>query len=342
MTFTDEYLNQSKRQEERGRCLHFSDGVRCNEIISAHSIQKSGQLATIAEDGHVYRMSAGLSTLRRTGGLPHPEKIGVRRASTFFGFCKYHDNALFGPIDKKPLRPDKSQIALYAYRCLCRELFVKENAVATLNWMKEHPDVDHKKMKFLQASLKGQKLGLDGLLHHKKHYDEAIQNGRHEEFEFTYFMSTSRCSLQLSGLLYPDFDFLGRHLQNLSDWSSPLAMITFFTAPTDEGWAFGFGWHKSSSQSCIPFIQSLRACVAGGAKFHDVLLRFSFSTCENHAFRISWWDTVAESDKQAVIARMILMIHPGIPIPSNYLVEGLEGIADWEFKYVQTTLHAEA
>lgn len=42
MSFLGEYLNASKRQSLRGRCLHFDLGVRCKEIISEHSIQKMG------------------------------------------------------------------------------------------------------------------------------------------------------------------------------------------------------------------------------------------------------------------------------------------------------------
>jgi len=121
-----------------------------------------------------------------------------------------------------------------------------------------------------------------------------------------------------------------------------LDLITFFTAPTRDGWAFGFGWHASSSRSCIPFIQSMASRVSKGERVEDVLLRFSFSCCENHAFRISWWDNLTEEARRAAIERMILMAHPNIPVPPNYLVNGFENIADWGFEYVQTTLQAAA
>lgn len=127
-----------KQQARKGRCLHFSDGLQCNEIISAHSIQKRGQLGLIAESDHVYRLNADLSTLKETGGKPLPKKIGVNRASTFPGMCKQHDNKLFSPIDDRPLAIDHHQVALYAYRSICREYFVKENASTTLTEMLEH------------------------------------------------------------------------------------------------------------------------------------------------------------------------------------------------------------
>jgi hypothetical protein len=342
VTFSEDFHRESKRTEARGRCLHFSDGVRCNEFISAHSIQKRGQLRLIAEDGHLYRLNADLSTLRATGGLPHPKRIGMNRASTFAGFCKHHDNSLFEPIDNHPLRPTREQVALYAYRSLCREYFVKENAVALMRRMEEHPGANERTRRLMKSSLTGNLRGFDGLRHHKSIYDEALRSGNFEDFDFTCFISRSRCSLQLSGLLYPDFDFLGRQLQHLGDWSSPLDLITFFTAPCAQGWAFAFAWHRSSSQTCLPFMESLAHRVGTGEKLQDALLRFAFSACENHAFRISWWNDLPLAAKKAVIERMILMVDPNVPVPSNYLVAGCEGIADWEFEYVDTTLHAAA
>lgn len=338
MSFIAEFQQETKRQMSRGRCLHFADGIRCNEIISSHSIQKAGQLALIAEKGHVYRLSADLSILQKTGGFPLPKKIGIRKASAFEGFCKHHDNSLFEDIDNEPLEVNKRQVALYAYRCLCREYFVKENAVAVMERMKEHPDLDADEGQFLRSSLIGHRLGFEGLRHHKKHFDEALSNGRYDEFEFVCFTSRSPFSLQLSGLLYPDYDFLGKRLQDLGNRHRPQDLITFFSAPTRDGWAFCFGWHVSSNHTCIPFMQSLASRLSEGEKLEDALFRFSFSCCENHAFRISWWDGLNEESKRAALERVTLMTHPAIPVPHDYLVRGCEKIADWNFEYIHTTL----
>lgn len=342
MPFLDDYQNELKRQSQRGRCLHYSNGERCNEIVSAHSIQKGGQLRLIAEGGHVYRLSADLSTLRRTKGVPNLKKVGVNRASTFLGFCKHHDNALFEPIDKAPLEPLKKQLALYAYRCLCREYFVKENAVAVLSKMKNHAELDSSSRQLLSDSQIGHSIGLAGLIHHKSIFDAALRAGDYEQFEFTYFASQSPCPIQLSGLLYPDYDFEGDRLQDLGNHGAPLDLIAFFTAPTEDGWAFGFAWHVSSNRTCVPFMQSLAAKVATGEKVEDALLRFSLSCCENHAVRISWWDALDEASRSMAIERMFLMMHPNVPVPNHYLAKGCEGIADWQYEYVHTTLPAAA
>jgi len=338
MSLTGDFQREMKRQLARGRCLHFESGERCNEIIAAHSIQKSGQLTNIAENGHVYRMSAELSVLKKTGGVPEPRKVGLNKVSTFAGFCKHHDNALFEPIDNWPLVPTSEQVALYAYRCLCREYFVKENAVRLFANLQDHPDLDSQLEALVVSSLAGHSIGLEGLKYHKAMHERALQSGRFHEFEFTVFTSRAPCALQMSGLLYPDFDFTGQRLQDISNTTTEPDLITFFTAPTRDGWAFCFAWHISSSRSCKALLQSLASVVHSGGKLQDALLRFSLSCCENHAFRISWWDGLPAEAKAALVERISIMASPYLPVPSTYLKVGCEDIADWSFENVFTTL----
>src|SRR5574337_1945141 len=64
----------------------------------------------------------------------------INKVSTFLGFCKYHDNNLFKPIDDQYLIPTDQQVLLYAYRSLSRELFVKENVLNNLKLLVKKTD----------------------------------------------------------------------------------------------------------------------------------------------------------------------------------------------------------
>ncbi|WP_143735707.1 hypothetical protein [Microbulbifer mangrovi] len=338
MSLSSDFLKETKRNECKGRCLHYESGGHCDEIISAHSIQKSNQLGVIAEGGHVYCFNSDLSSMRKHNGKPVPKKIGVNRASTFSGFCKKHDNSLFKLIDDNPLRPSKEQVALYAYRCICREFFVKQNAQSTINSLADYPSLTKAQRNILQSAFAGHTLGFERLNFHKKIYDRALSESRYDEFEYMAFESKSPWNLQLSGVFFPDFDFQGDKLQNLGDLRSPLGIVSFFTAPTLRGWSFNICWHQSSNEPCFNLLESLRSSVSAGKKLQDALFRLSMSCCENHAFRISWWDSLAELAKSEIISRVRLLIDLEAAIPDNYLERGLEGIVDWEFEYVYTSL----
>lgn len=338
MNLSADFLNESKRNESRGRCLHYESGEQCNKIINAHSIQKSNQLGVIAEESHVYRFTSDFSTMRKNNGRPSPKKIGLKKVSTFSGFCKKHDNDLFKPIDDVILEPNEEQVALYAYRCMCREFFVKQNAETTIDSLRNHPDLSKEQKNILLSSLAGHSLAFHRLKYHKEYYDRALSEKKHEEFEYITFESKSPWNLQLSGVLYPEYDFQGKKLQDLADLGSPLDFITFFTAPTSLGWSFNICWHGSSNETCFNLVESLRTSVSKGEKLQDALFRFSISCCENHAFRVSWWNSLADSAKAEIMSRVELVTDLEIPIPESYLSQGLEGIADWEFEHVYTSL----
>jgi hypothetical protein len=335
MSFANVHQAAMKQQSRKGRCLHFSDGLQCNEIISAHSIQKRGQLGLIAESGHVYRLNADLSTLKGTGGKPLPKKIGVNRASTFPGMCKQHDNKLFAPIDDRPLAIDHHQVALYAYRSICREYFVKENASISLTEMLGHPGLTSEQSQLLAGAAYGQSLGFERLKRHKLIYDGCLAANDFTGLKFIVFGSTSRCSLQASGLIFPDFDFQGRQLQDLGPETRDLDLLVFFTAPTEYGWAFVLAWHESSDLSCQRFAYSLAKSGRDGGKIEDMLLRFSLACCENHAIRISWWDSLLTVAKNQAIDFMAVMADPTLGVRADYLATGCEGLADWSFDNVR-------
>lgn len=332
MKFLADWLKESKFQSSRGRCLHFDRGERCTNIVSAHSIQRKGQLALIAEEGHVYRFSGDHSTLNEYGS-PQAKRMGIKQVSTFAGFCSFHDTALFQLIDVAPLEYDHGMIALYAYRSLCREYFVKENAVRVAEGLANHTDLDKRQSTTLGLSGSGQRLGFERLKWHKNLFDEALRTEAFGEFEFVFFTSSARMSLQLSGVRYPDFDFLGDELQDLGDLASPLDLISFFTAPLSSGWAFCFAWHESSRRSCIDLIRSLATSVSEGQKLENALIRLSFGCCENHAMRISWWDSLSPEQRREATMKFLVGVHPEIPIPNDLLSIGCNDIADWTFDH---------
>lgn len=333
MSFTHAHQTAMAQQRNRGRCLHYDNGARCDAIISAHSIQKGGQLNLIVEQGHVYQLSADLTTLKSTGGKPQLKKVGINKVSTFRGMCKHHDNRLFAPIDDRPLAFDHEQIALYAYRSICREYFVKENAARSLAAMIEHPEVPQANRQLLVDSTQGQAFGFQHLHRHKLIYDAAISQSNFAEFRFIAFQSSSPCSVQASGLLFPDYDFLGRKLQDLGHETEVLDLLTFFTAPTDEGWAYVLAWHESSDQACQWVRDSMQEGFQRGAKLEDMLMRLSLA-CENHAIRISWWDGLLPSAQSAGLAALSVGTDPRVVTPPDYLAHGCEGLADWTFEYV--------
>lgn len=328
------FLETLKKFKNRGRCLHYDSGKRCKEIVHAHSIQRKRALSVIAYDGHVYKITSDIGALGKNKGALSCQRQGINRVSTFLGFCKKHDNELFEKIDKHPLIPTNEQIFLYGYRSLCRALFAKENSLNIIeSQLNEGPN--QKAFKDLLSDIrKGTAFGLDNLRKHKLRYDESLKKKKHHNIEYVLFASTQNPFIAFSGLFYPDFDFLGRCLQDLGDHEKNLELITFCSAPMSSGWGFLFSWHISSSRVCVDFMRSLATMIHDGRKLEDLLFRLVISNCENHAISPQWWEKIADSQQEQIILRASKMADVLSNTPQSYLMEGLEGIATWKFNNV--------
>jgi len=120
-------------------------------IKRAHSIQNNKFLKRISDDGHLYHITNDLSAKDFKSKF---KRISRNDASTFYGFCDYHDNVIFEAIEKKEIVPDKLQCFLFAYRAMAidaHKYFRKLQMHA--NQFIENPIVNEKFMYFYRKSL---------------------------------------------------------------------------------------------------------------------------------------------------------------------------------------------
>ena len=178
------------------------------------------------------------------------------------------------------------------------------------------------------------KFGFENLNDQKVLYDGSLREKRYDDIRYVLFTAKARPTIVFSGLFYPDFDFMGRRLQDLAGRSNKLSLITFCSAPMNSGWGFLFSWHSASSSVCCDFMRSLAAMIHEKRKLEDMLLRLVISNCENHAFSPLWWEGLPSEHKEQIISRASEMADPLAITPSSYLTVGLEGIAEWEFHHV--------
>lgn len=106
------------------------EGKDCSQRIArAHSIPMASVLSKLSVDGHVMSLRVD----PRCG--PTMARVGVRKASTFTGFCTRHDNRVFEPIDSE-VRFEQGvsnvQIALLGLRATAREYWAKLNWVTNM------------------------------------------------------------------------------------------------------------------------------------------------------------------------------------------------------------------
>ncbi|ELS3714894.1 hypothetical protein ACEQ8A_000975 [Vibrio fluvialis] len=130
-----------------------------NKIVAAHSIQRGKILEGISEDGKVYFLNTvpadDLSEMKARFELE-----GIKKFSTFSGFCGEHDKRLFQPIEDKLFKGEERQKDLYAYRAAAKELHSNKESAELMKIMlgdalQEEDSPPHMKM-FLPQILSGE------------------------------------------------------------------------------------------------------------------------------------------------------------------------------------------
>lgn len=327
-----EYLKSLKLFSKGGRCLYFNTEIeRCNEIINAHSIQKSGMLKEISIDGHVYGIDTHFGNTIKNKGKLSLKKNGIKEISTFRGFCKKHDNELFEIIDNNLFEPNLIQCFLYAYRSICREFYVQENTTTIFTKAIEI-EKDQVTIDLLKNLLKDNKRNYEILKLHKEKFDKCLEKNNFDEIESCCYNFSEKPNIAFSGISYPDFDFLGNKLQDLvsNDFAH---MITFCSAPTEKGWSYVFTWHKSSNKVADRFLRSLATIAYERTGLEDHLFRLIF-TCDNFAINPTWWENLSSKSASEILEYLSNINNLLCPIKPDYLHNGLEDIVDWKIKSV--------
>lgn len=336
------FLQKLNDISKEGRCLHYQADDRCNEIIKAHSIQNNGVLSKIANEKKViYALSKNMSDFEKNDGNLGFRKYSIYKFSIFRGFCGNHDNDLFKPIDTSYFKSgNQQQVFLYAYRSLAKELFDKEN-VLTL-WVDMLEDVKDNigLSKSISLQIDGTKNSLNSLNVHKKIYDNVLKNEIYDDMRCVSFNSTDESIMAFSNILYPDYDFMGNIIQNLSNTNTEniFDLITFCSVPIEKGWSFIFSWHKSSDNSCLAFIQSLKERLKQGESLGDLLFKFILLNSENFAFSPSWWEALSENYQKEISQSVTNMMQPTRVIREYYLTDGLKNISNWNFETINDNL----
>lgn len=326
------FFDAKRKMQNRKICLHFNAGIECNEIIKSHSIQNHHQLNVIARNSHVYTINS--DNMRRIGLYTLK---GINEMSTFQGFCGKHDNEVFHQIDDYPFSDTNEQAMLYAYRAVCKEVYEKQNALQLLvDVIDSVPNTEEKKD--LGFHMIGQQSGLCSVNKLKTFYDDSLRNKCYTDAHYILFTFEGKMNVVFSSLIEPEYDFSGNCLQDMSDLSKDLQIITYSSVwISDNKWGFLFSWHQKHDNICLKYIKNLLQICQNTSDFSDYLFRLTV-ICENSAFSPSWWDSLNDYQRTEMTDYFNHTSSLFAELSPNYLKHGLKGICNWNCVSVKTNV----
>jgi len=283
----------------------------CNgNIVRAHSVSKSMNLKKIARDGHVYAFIPSIENLTKNHGVLRPELYGINKASTFTGFCAYHDKQIFLPLEDQEFIGSKEQSFLLAYRAQAREHFTKKSSSKLLDFIKQAdrgkslPEQFHIQ-NMASAHTLGTDAGVrDGIIYKNK-FDAILTSQNFTNINAYILEFKKTPSVLCSAGIFPECDFYGNRLQDLFDLEMTPDLLTFSTIVTKKGGAAVFTWlnDNDSKGNCEKFIDSLKAIAPD--KITSSLFRFFFEFCENIFMEPRWWESLDKSKQDSLIYRIL-------------------------------------
>jgi len=326
----EDMLKAVRKQYASARyCLHFDAPIRCaGQIIEAHSIQRSGGLTCIAENGKVMDFNGEGATILK-GQSCLPRLVGIKDASIFTGFCQMHDNNVFSPLETRQFCGNDQQCFLLACRAICHRLYEKRITAKIIEWMQEKgkniPAAERRaSWQEISSFVSGHIAQRDRTLIEKQQYDAFL---RVEDYSFlnSYIVNLSNIpDLLCSGAFCPRFDFDGNTLQSSRD---VFDIITCSVIPTSTGGAVVFSW-LLSSPACRQFVESLHAL--DDHSLAQAIARLLFHSIKTMYGRATWWQNLDQSmQKQLMLRRQAGMKGVTLRQPNIYKDDGLK-IVDWQ------------
>jgi SEC-C motif len=342
-TFQDN-LGKLRKLFGKKYCLHPNAGSQCKgNVINAHTVQLSRNLTKIARRGHVYSPDPGDAELMKTG-MVRPRLVGIREASTFTGFCSFHDTKIFEPIEKHNFIGSLQQCFLLSYRALCRELFMKRARVEHLFSVREL-DKGANLIKqiwwqdFVSTIERGEKSSLKLLEEYKLIYDRCLLDADFSDVQFYIIYTGTTPEFMCNGNMLPAYDFFGRTLQDLHNLNEKHPPTAYSIVATETGGAVVFSW-VGSNQAAKALINSLDSLPDD--EVCHAITRFSFEYIENIFMSPQWWEELTDEVRRNLIMRMMSELRPDTQRVSNCLMGDGVRIVSWPITRRATNIALDA
>lgn len=301
-----------------GPCQHpHASSTTCSSpsSIKSHTIQRRGGLGAIAENGHVCSTKKAFSDLEKRGGQVDMERIGVGQASTFPGFCSYHDTELFRPVEQANSKLDACSGFLLSLRAVTYELATKDSQLRSHVASKEF--IDYGRPFEQQAMLQnflclhqvGIEQGLKDITLLKARYDEAFQSQDFRQFSFYGVEFDKVLPFAAAGAFMPEFDFSGAPLQKIKV-GQPVSQIALNITQLGDNTCVVFGWFGGPDCAAARLVDSYKA-IPHEEKANSLLV-LAMEHLENFFCTPSWWAGLAPE----VSAKLHQKIAGGVPTRS--------------------------
>jgi hypothetical protein len=181
--------------------------------------------------------------------------------------------------------------------------------------------------KFLEAHELGIQAALKTNDFHKSQFDKALVESDFSSVGSYVIELENPPDVMCSGGFFPEQDFEGRQLQDVSDVDQTLQLLTVTSFASRGHGYIVFAWLSESDKICGQFIRSLEGVIDDQGS--NAFLRLVFEHFENVHLRPEWWEGLTQEQRRSFAIRMATSAHPELPRKNKYLMDDGIGIPRW-------------
>lgn len=196
-------------------CFYHKKEECKGKIKEAHSLQRNGKLSIIEKEINNNMCVYSFLDLEQdiNGKFCGFKPIGKGEASTFFGFCDYHDSFLFSPIENNSFDDSLQHCFLHSYRAFAHSYHRKKESLQA--FMGNSIYTNTLNTDDLESSISGAKLAIrDGEII-KSIFDNLIEQKKYAELEYFTYVIDGLFPIACSSAFNLEYSYQGK-LLNLS------------------------------------------------------------------------------------------------------------------------------
>jgi hypothetical protein len=288
-----------KKESKIEECFHHKKDECKGVIKQAHSIQRNGRLSIIeAEvDGNncIYTFTSHKSTSENW--LDDLVPIGKKEASTFFGFCDYHDTNLFSPIENFPFDKSSKHLFLHSYRSFAHSYHRKQEEYKIYN----NPESEFVKAlpkHWVELMKVGVEMGVNDAKHYKHQIDIALENEQYDFFKYLVYEKEGLYPFAVSSQISPRVTYkskpMNNHLGPNEPWSQPI--LTFLPDKTTTFVILAVFPDDKNGEILLDELSELKT-----VELEKAITSLIIANCENTFFSPKVWNKLNKKQKRILL-----------------------------------------
>jgi hypothetical protein len=318
-----------KKDSRIKECFHFDRDNCSNDIVAAHSIQNNGVLNLISEDinGNSCVYSLLFKEYNPKGQIIGLQALGKKSASTFLGFCGYHDKTIFHKIEDRSIDLNNDeQCFLLSYRAFAKDYHAKKE---TLQGYNTNEWYDKKEAKVFKEGLsEGSEIGLrDGNIV-KERLNEILKNKQFSELEYFVYELDYAIPMALAASFNPEYSYKNKLLNKSHNPNDYYEFVNFSIQPTNDNRTLIVFSCLPEQKKSVLFIDELSRLAT--LKLEKSISSLAIAYVENTFISPSLWNKLGDWG-QKILLEELALTNPIIRAMSNKFFHSKLNLLDKKF-----------